>query len=147
MPEAPTPNETFARYLREVRERRRWSQQDLADRMDELGWPLDRSTIARTEAGPAQRKVSLDEAIALSAALGVAPIHMFVPRSDDEKLALTPTWTVGAHSARQWVRGRLALASNTVEEDARVYYIEVADEVMVRALEALRLATQDEEEA
>jgi transcriptional regulator with XRE-family HTH domain len=43
------PSEVFAERMQEVRERRRWSQQELADRLDELGWPTDRSTLARIE--------------------------------------------------------------------------------------------------
>lgn len=60
---------TFARRLREVRERAGITQQELADVMTRGGTKMHRSTIGKIEAGV--RVVSVGEAAQLAGALGV----------------------------------------------------------------------------
>lgn len=110
-----------ARRLAEIRKRRGWSQEDLARRTGELGAAMTQSTIARTELG---RNVSLNETLALAAALGVAPTSLFLPLESAELVAITPERIVPARHARRWVRGQAPL----VADDARVYAEEVDEE-------------------
>jgi transcriptional regulator with XRE-family HTH domain len=117
---APTekrPSQILAQQLREIRERRRWTQQDLVDRLDELGQPIDRAAIARIET--ARRGVSLDEALLLAAALGVSPTNLFLPLSPAvaERVAIAPKLHIENEHARLWVRGWQALR----DEDQRTY--------------------------
>ena len=66
-----SPSDVFRRNMREIRKRRRWRQADLAQRLD---W--DRSVISLIENG--RREISLDEAIAICATLGVSPLNLVV---------------------------------------------------------------------
>ena len=72
---ADTPNEVFRRRLREVREARGVSQYDLVRELRALGYPMRQPAITRIERG--QRKVSLDEAVAIAAALNVLPERLY----------------------------------------------------------------------
>lgn len=59
----------FRKTLRRERERRRWSQADLAKKLTESGVPMYHTTIAKIEAG--ERAVRVDEAAGLADALEV----------------------------------------------------------------------------
>jgi transcriptional regulator with XRE-family HTH domain len=111
----PRPSEVFADRLREIREVRRWTQQDLVDRLERMGEGYDRATIARMEIR--KRTISLDEALMLSAALGVSPLHMFVPLASDDIVRLAGRTNVTAHDLRVWVQGYTPLD----EEDRRTW--------------------------
>lgn len=101
------PGAVFASRMREVRRRRGWSQQDLADRLAELGEPTDRATLARTETR--QRGLSLDDAMAYAAALGVAFVHMVCPLENEREVVVASDMVVPARQLREWVRGRVVL--------------------------------------
>jgi transcriptional regulator with XRE-family HTH domain len=118
------PSEVFAERMQEVRERRRWSQQELADRLDELGWPTDRSTLARIEGK--SRGVSLNDAVAIAAALGPSLNSMVVPLGSPKgvQIELAPKLCVAPSQARSWLRGHGPLR----EQDRRTYFTEVSDE-------------------
>ena len=117
------PSQVFARRVREVRERQRWSQEDLARRLGELGLSMDRAQVARIERR--DRKVSIDEAFVLAHALSVSPEYMLIPLTSAEpEVLITPELAVTPRQARQWLRGRGALAG----EDAKTYATEISDE-------------------
>jgi transcriptional regulator with XRE-family HTH domain len=117
-----TPSATVARRVRELRDRRGWSAQQLAGRCAEAGADdLDRTRIANIESRR-RRNVSIDEVLVLAHALDVAPVHLFVP-VEEKWLAVTPKWIVGAGRVREWVRGRYPLPSR----DSRRYWTEVPD--------------------
>jgi transcriptional regulator with XRE-family HTH domain len=115
------PSEVLARQMAAIRERRRWSQQQLADRLAELGMPMDRTVIAKLE--NATRRVTLDEAFALAAALGVSPANLFLPLEAGTDVAIAPKLAVLPRAARAWVRGQQPLH----RDDARTFYTEVSD--------------------
>ncbi len=73
--------ETFAARVREVRNRRGWSQRELAERVTAAGRPMNASAVTKIEGGT--QGVSLNDALVLAAVLGVAPIHMIVPMDGD----------------------------------------------------------------
>lgn len=93
----------FALRLREAREARGWRQQDLSDRMGQLGAPMDRTTLAKIERG--KREARLEEMIALAAALDVAPLNLYMPIEGDEPVCLAPALAVDPGDARKWARG------------------------------------------
>jgi transcriptional regulator with XRE-family HTH domain len=64
--------------VRELRERRGWSAQALADRCQDLGLPFTRDIITSIELGR-RKAVDVDELLALALALGVSPTHLLVP--------------------------------------------------------------------
>ena len=118
----PTPGVVFARRMREARERRPWTQQELADELAALGYPISRVTIAKIEQGgepgaraynvTRARNVSLEDALAISAALDVAPLALMLPQDDDELVAITPSaQTIAADAARDWIMGNLPITA------------------------------------
>lgn len=74
---------------------------DLSARMTELGLPLLPSGITKVEQG--QRRVDVDELVALAVALGVNPSRLLLPPDSlDDDVALTPTRSVPGWAAWQW---------------------------------------------
>ena len=116
----PLPSEMFRKRLREVRRLRRWTQQDLAEELAAAGVEIGEFAVVRMERGP--RGVSLDEAIAIAAVLGVSPLHMVVP-PDDDTVQLTPRQAVSAADARAWLRGISPLR----EADEPLFYAMTPD--------------------
>jgi transcriptional regulator with XRE-family HTH domain len=55
--------------FRELRKERGWSQDDLARRMEELGWPMHQTTVAKLEAG--KRPIRLNEVAHLAMLYGL----------------------------------------------------------------------------
>ena len=83
-----TPDELFARRLREARERQGLSQQALAELMGHLGWEGDRLTILKIERAGREgaanpRRVTVGEAFWFAQALGVSPSHLLQPAPDE----------------------------------------------------------------
>ncbi len=112
---AQTPSEIFAGEVRATRERKGWTQQQLASRLSALDCPIDRSTIAKIESG--KRRVSLDEAFAFAAALGVSPAALALPRGSDTDVRVAPKLTVRGFEAHRWIQGRAPL----LDDDERFY--------------------------
>jgi len=108
---------------REIRDRQRWTQAELAMRIEhDLGVPIDRATIARIEGHG--RGISLDDAAVLAVALNVSLVHLVTPRAVDATVALTPRVVVDGRAARQWIRGTTPLDGG----DVRTYFSEVSDD-------------------
>jgi transcriptional regulator with XRE-family HTH domain len=138
--------------MKEVRERKRWSQQDLANRLAEMGDPTDRATIARTETRA--RGLSLDDAVAYAAALGASFVHMVCPLDRTELVALGSKMAVPSVEVRDWIRGQrslrpedertLVMESPDEEWMARQHvYLDVAINRMQAVLDALALGDQE----
>jgi transcriptional regulator with XRE-family HTH domain len=119
-----SPNTILGRQLREIRESRRMTQQQLADKLAALGVNPKpaRATIARTELG--ERNVGLDEAFALATALDVSPMRLVLPQHEAARVAITPNLDVSPRDARQWLRGIKALPG----QDGRTFLTDVSDE-------------------
>lgn len=97
-------SQVFGERVRAARIRKGWtSQQQLADRLNVLGHAVDRSTIARLEAG--KRGVSLDEACAIAAALEVSPLSLMLPLDPGEPIAVAPKLSASSQAVREWIRG------------------------------------------
>lgn len=110
------------RQVAEVRERRGWSQADLAERVNDLvgeGW--HQTTVAKIEKG--QRQIDVRALLFLAVALDVSPLHLIVPRDDDAVLTVTEKHEVSASEARAWIRGEQPLP----DMDDRVFRTEVPD--------------------
>ncbi len=69
--EASGPEATFRRRMREARLARRLTQRDLVDALAEVGLDMNQTGITRIEGGA--RGITLHEAIAIAAALDIAP--------------------------------------------------------------------------
>lgn len=111
------PSEVFRARLREARRLKGWTQRDLAAALAEVGMKLDASNVTRLERGT--RGVTLDDVLAIAAALGVSPLHLFVPLDNDERLDVTPGLTASAVDARAWIRGQRPLRDS---DDDGLFY-------------------------
>lgn len=99
------PSEVFATQVKAMRDRRQWTQQDLADRLVSMDATIDRSTVAKIESG--SRGVSLDEAVTFAVALGVPPSALVLPRGAGANVRLAPNVVARAWEALSWWRGVL----------------------------------------
>lgn len=96
--------ECFAERLREVRAHKRWRQDDLASRLGELGFPLDRVAISKIEKG--RRSVKLEEAMAIAYALDVSPNQLFTSYDQETRVRVVAEkrpFVPGV--VRRWIAG------------------------------------------
>jgi transcriptional regulator with XRE-family HTH domain len=131
------PRQVFAARVREARERRGWTQQQLADRLAEIGYTdetgtrlLARSTLAKIEdgrgdgSGP-RSNASLEDVLALAAALDCSPMHLLVPRDADESVQVARHLVAPAPILGEWIAGiatnsePLRISVGAVEKNGR----------------------------
>jgi transcriptional regulator with XRE-family HTH domain len=102
--------QTVAAQVRELRQRRGWSAEDLARECERLGAPdLNRSVLANLESGR-RKYITADEVLTLAYALDVAPVHLLVPidRRDDldaDRYRVAPDVFLSPAATRAWIRG------------------------------------------
>ncbi len=89
-----------AANIKRWRVQRGLDQQALADRLGQLGWQVDRTTITRIEHG--ERKVTVDDLGMLAAALNVPLTVMLIPVFDGGDVTLTPSGRTNAVN-RWWL--------------------------------------------
>jgi transcriptional regulator with XRE-family HTH domain len=129
--------EAFAGQLKRIRTRHQWTQRQLADRLAELGYPIDRPTLSKIERGGERaRNVKLEEVVAIAYALDVSPWHLIAPYSMESRLRVVPKeepFIPGV--ARTWLAGSWELPG----QDARFFFTELPperiDEARAQALE------------
>jgi transcriptional regulator with XRE-family HTH domain len=128
-----TPSDVVAARVREVRTRRGLTTAQLAARCAALGAPgLTAQALYKLEGqrDPAKRRprpVTVDELLALSAALNVAPVSLLVPPDDsDQPYAVTATVTASRFGVRAWIRGIGPLLDNggLIDDDPREFHAE-----------------------
>jgi transcriptional regulator with XRE-family HTH domain len=113
--QAKSPSEAAAEELRRVRTRKGWNQQQLADRLHELGVPIDRATISKIETG--DRRITLDEVFWFAYAFGVTPTALILPRPFGSLVAVTPTTSLETQQAVDWLRGSYVAPAPENESD------------------------------
>jgi transcriptional regulator with XRE-family HTH domain len=112
--------------MRLQRARKGWTQKQLAARLGTLGFVVHQSTVGKWEAG--ERKIALDEALAISIALDVALSHMIAGSYAQRpirrpSIALSrKTPPVSSRQLRLCIRGQQPLWG----QDERRYFSEVA---------------------
>ena len=103
---------TVAGEVRRRRKELRWSAQDLADRCEEIGYPIPRNVIANMESGR-RAVLPLVEVMVLAKALRMSPISLIYPVGYvDEVRQLPYQEPRPAWDAVQWFTG------NSPAEDA-----------------------------
>lgn len=107
MPTSMSPQTVLAQRLRRLRERRGWSQEQLASRLADRGLVWQRTTVAKVEAG--SRQVTVDELVAVAFVIGVSPAALVVPPEMLETLAVTPSNELDAGMVWHWIAGQQVL--------------------------------------
>ncbi|MFD0053624.1 helix-turn-helix domain-containing protein [Streptomyces sp. NPDC127168] len=119
----------------EVRRRRKelgWSAQDLADRCEEIGYPVPRNVIANMESGR-RAVLPLVEIMVLAKALRISPISLIYPVGYvDEVRQLPYEYPRSTWDALQWFVG------NATAEGATDYMLDhfLAHDLELRAAKA-----------
>ncbi|MGY4925783.1 helix-turn-helix domain-containing protein [Streptomyces sp. 900105755] len=103
---------TVAGEVRRRRKELRWSAQDLADRCEEIGYPIPRNVIANMESGR-RGSLPLVEVMVLAKALRMSPISLIYPVGYVDEVRQLPYQDPHpAWDALQWFTG------NSPAEDA-----------------------------
>jgi transcriptional regulator with XRE-family HTH domain len=107
------PSDYLRENVKDFRNRHKWTQTDLADRLTELRVPWSKTTVAKVERIVTEdddptltRGVSIDEAISLAFVLGVPLSALVLPLDGREMVALTPSTVAPAATVRAWERGQ-----------------------------------------
>lgn len=105
--QAKRMGEIIAEQLKIERARQgRLTQEQLADRMTELGHPMDRTTVVKIEAGKHRaRNIGLEEAFGLAAALSVPPAVLFFGLGTESRVSILPKMVVHPDLASKWLEG------------------------------------------
>lgn len=118
--ETVAPVAAIAQRVKDARNRKGMTAQELADRLKAGGLSWDRGTVTKLETGRRQN-VSVVEWLALARALDVAPIHLLVPLEDGGSYQVTPNESAKTARARYWIRGLVPLGRT----DMRIFKTEV----------------------
>lgn len=121
------------------------SQAALAERLAALGSDMDAQAVAKIEGK--RRGVSLNEALELAAALGIYPMHLFLPRHEGNVLLgrKTARSNFTASLMRHWMAGEVPLPLPDHSED--IYELARSDEEKDRrakATQGMRHVEQEE---
>lgn len=119
-----TIDEGLGHQLKRLRDKRGWTQQELARRIGEHGGSMHQTTILRTEKG--ERRVTLDEVVLLAAALNVPPPLLLLPLGSRSKVQITPNSQIHPHLALEWLRGDEPLVSTRRRGIDRAAWLEAA---------------------
>jgi hypothetical protein len=103
-----------------LRGERQLTTQGLAARLTDLGRPIRADGITKIEAG--QRRVDVDDLVALAIALEVNPSALLLPpRVDDEPVPLVGEVAPPAWGAWQWADGRYPLPTRSGDDEDEPY--------------------------
>lgn len=100
----------IAQQVRRYRKKQGLSAQGLADRTDELGFPVPRNVIANLENGR-REAVSITELLVLAGALNVPLLVLLFPVGAVEAVEPTPGEHVSPWEALRWASGESSLPS------------------------------------
>lgn len=100
-----------AASLRQLRDGRRLTTAQLSALLSRLGRPILATGITKTEGG--DRRIDVDDLIALAVALDTTPNRLLLPgsASDNESVELTPEVKVTALNAWKWATGEEPLSA------------------------------------
>jgi transcriptional regulator with XRE-family HTH domain len=90
--------------LKQLRKERRLAYTELSDRLGQLGRPIPTLGLSRIEKG--NRRVDVDDLVALALALGVSPNRLILSADhNSEPIALAPAVETTANAAWRWACG------------------------------------------
>lgn len=97
--------ETLRENVKRIREGQRLTYVELSERLAAIGRSIPVLGLRRIERG--ERRVDVDDLLALAYALGVPPVDLLVPGSLNtvESYGITPEVNAQVGPARAWIRG------------------------------------------
>jgi transcriptional regulator with XRE-family HTH domain len=113
VPLGPT-GETVRRNVARLRDEQNLTYAELARRTEDVGRPIPMLGARRIEA--AERRVDVDDLMALAAALGVSPTTLLMPDTAEGDMPVSATGITDEISARElleWLCVRAALPGDT----------------------------------
>jgi len=119
-PKAWTPAQTIAQRVKELRARRGWSAERLAQEMAAVGLPWKKDHVHTLERRDGRKDIGVTELLALAFVLDVAPVHLLVPVEDDVEYQVTPNRRYPAARVRDFIRG-----TNPLDRHSGRYHTEV----------------------
>jgi transcriptional regulator with XRE-family HTH domain len=126
-----SPSQIAAERIYTLRKQHLWTQQQLSNRLEELGSPIDRVAITRIEAG--DRRLPLDEVFLFALALDVAPINLFLPlEEEDVQIA---SRAISSATLRSWVVGDQPLGGPDFGQNPRTYFSEAPEREFLERIE------------
>lgn len=145
----PGPVATIAQRVKELRGRRGWNAAQLGEALGKHGVRWDRFAVASLEKGKRQN-VTVQELLALSLVLDVAPVNLMVPL-DDRPYQVTSTRAENSDLVRSWVRGEHPLPggdertyrAETSLADMRAEYSTTLEDQAARIAHAKRISLSD----
>jgi transcriptional regulator with XRE-family HTH domain len=123
------PTEVIRRRIREVRDSRLLTREDVSERLAAIGYPIEPLTLARIETGRMKR-LSVDDVFALAYVLDVSPLFLMLPYGGEPRQYEGQTvWLsdatvqiaanvqpIGVYGLRAWLRGHETLPG---QDDSR----------------------------
>jgi len=98
----------IASQVRYWREQRGLTAQQLADRVDQLGYRMPRSILANLE-NNRRENITVAELLILAAALDVPPVLLIAPVGRESTLEVLPRTPATPWRARGWIHGAIEL--------------------------------------
>lgn len=107
--------ESVSANVRRLREQRNFSLRELATRLGDAGRPLTHTALGDVELG--QRRVDVDDLMALAVALDVSPISLLMPPAPraTTKVAATGTGSIRADLLWDWMTASKPLQGNVMQ--------------------------------
>ncbi|KQT75653.1 helix-turn-helix domain-containing protein [Microbacterium sp. Leaf436] len=117
-----------------ARDKRGLTYKALSDLLSDRGWPIPILGLRRIEAGA--RRVSVDDLVALSAALSVTPLQLLLPSEDpvDPPTGLNPDMT-DSRELYAWARSEISQSPRSRE----AYWLQRSIELQDELSEAVRM--------
>lgn len=110
---ALTPQDAFRERMREWRDRRGWNQSELAAEVSKLAvdFSMDQPAISAIESGT--RRVTLDEAFVIAAALNVPPPLLWLSLGSERRVQISKKSNIHPLLALKWFTGKAPLATTS----------------------------------
>ncbi|MFD8556809.1 helix-turn-helix domain-containing protein [Streptosporangium canum] len=104
--EQRSPGEVLRHNIRRIREGQRLTYVELAERLKDAGRPIPVLGLRRVERG--ERRVDVDDLLALAYVLGVAVVDLLVPGDEPDSMPydVAPARRVPISIARAWIGGQ-----------------------------------------
>lgn len=129
--------------IRRIREGRRMSYVELAQRLADTGRPIPVLGLRRIENG--DRRIDVGDLLAISVVLGVTPVDLLVPSSAaaDEPYEVTPLVTAATERVRAWIGGGFLVEPESAADLAQMIATMPAGRAQQISAEWLGQATHD----